>query len=101
MEQMLKLCVFLMRAKLTLVEAVEHTVAVDKLAVRGLFTYALNVLSKINRNGGLEGWGVVAVGEQKQNRVHVVSQCRSKARLRCIGCLHPGATSAPNVRKPH
>lgn len=58
MEQMLKLCVFLMRAKLTLVEAVEHTVAVDKLAVRGLFTYALNVLSKINRNGGLEGWGV-------------------------------------------
>lgn len=35
MEQMLKLCVFLMRAKLTLVEAVEHTVAVDKLAVRG------------------------------------------------------------------
>lgn len=57
MEQMLKLCVFLMRAKLTLVEAVEHTVAVDKLAVRGLFTYALNVLSKINRNGGLEGLG--------------------------------------------
>lgn len=35
MEQMLKLCVFLMRAKLTLVEAAWHIVAVDKLAVRG------------------------------------------------------------------
>lgn len=57
-------------------------------SVFGLFTYALNVLSKINREG-----------RKKQNKTKQSARSESvpKPWIECIGCLHPGATRAPNM----
>lgn len=102
MEQMLKLCMFLMRAKLTITEAAGRSggggggvgvfgcqLWVD---IFGLFTYALKVQSKIKNKM-----------EKKEKRecvcvcVCVRNESELKARIEYISCLHPGALRAQNT----
>lgn len=79
MEQMLKLCLFLRREKLTLVGAIGTEIRImyePRVDFFGLFTYALNARSWMKRCS---------------NKLSVHSESVLKPQTEHINCLHPGA----------